>query len=54
MLEIKEINNILKNHGIDFIFKNGLYSIIEDDEVVEIVKYKNINSISKIRKFLNY
>ena len=54
MLQIDQINIILKNHGINFCFNNGFYSIIENSEVVEIVKYKNINSISKIRKFLNY
>lgn len=54
MLNNKQIKNILKNHGVDFVFNNGSYSIIENSEVVEIVKYKNINSISKIRKFLNY
>lgn len=56
MLNIQEIETILKNHGIKFKRDQDTFIIdsFEDSSCFEKVNYKSLNNIAKIKNWLGY
>lgn len=54
-LTLLQIENILKNHGIDFSRVGGTFFIKDPaHEEIENISYKKLNTASKIKNWLGY